>query len=88
VPYKISRRAERDLADIYRFTLVAFGPQQAERYLVELGSIFELLNDQPGMGRPYDAATRQFVHGSHVIFYRSTAAGILVGRILHGSRSR
>lgn len=41
--YRLTQRAEQDLKDIYRYTLKAFGAAQAEKYLLELDSVFGLL---------------------------------------------
>jgi len=81
--YRISRRAEADLTDIYLYTIQNFGERQARKYLLELDAVFELLGDHPRIGRPYEAGTHQFVHGSHIIIYRIEADAVLIVRILH-----
>lgn len=63
--HRITQRAERDLKDIYRYTVETFGHAQAEKYLRELDAVFEILGDYPNMGRIYEARTHQFVHGKH-----------------------
>ena len=86
--HRITARAERDLKDIYRYTVLTFGPAQAEKYLHELDTVFELLGDYPNMGRPYDGRTRQFVHGSHIILYRVGEKEVVIGRVFHGAQKR
>lgn len=81
--YRISRRAEADLTEIYHYTDQTFGDRQARKYLLELDAVFELLGDHPRIGRPYEAGTHQFVHGSHIIIYRIERDGVLIARILH-----
>lgn len=84
--YRLTLRAERDLMDIYRYTLVTFGEGQAEKYLRELDGVFGLLSQYPDMGKQFDGVTHQFVHGKHVILYRSQSGLIVIGRILHGAQ--
>jgi toxin ParE1/3/4 len=84
--HRISQRAERDLKDIYVYTRQQFGQSQAEKYLRELDAVFGLLSEYPDMGRLYDGRTHQFVHGKHIILYRSSSNGIIIGRIFHGAQ--
>lgn len=86
--HRITARAERDLKDIYHYTVESFGPKQAEKYLRELDAVFEMLGDYPNMGRVYEGHTHQFVHGRHIILYRIGADEILIGRIFHGAQRR
>lgn len=62
--------------------------RQAETYLIELESLFELIAANPRMGRLHDTRTRKVVHGRHVIFYRMVGEVVVIGRILHGARGR
>ena len=55
--HRFSQRAERDLKDIYRYTFQTFGAKQAAKYLRELDSVFELVTDNPRMGRVYEGRT-------------------------------
>lgn len=86
--HRITQRAERDLKDIYLYTIEVFGPRQAEKYLRELGAVFDLIGEYPGMGRPYEGETHQFVHGKHIILYRIGADEVIIGRIFHGAQAR
>ncbi|WP_119392282.1 type II toxin-antitoxin system RelE/ParE family toxin [Taklimakanibacter lacteus] len=86
--HRITARAERDLKDIYRYTVLTFGPVQAEKYLRELDAVFEILGDYPNMGRVYEGSTHQFVHGRHIILYRIRSNEIVIGRIFHGADRR
>lgn len=86
--HRITRRAERDLKDIYRYTFESFGEGQAARYLRELDVVFELLADNPHIGRLYDGRTHQFVHGKHITLYRVESEQVVIGRIFHGATRR
>jgi toxin ParE1/3/4 len=83
---QVSRGAKSDLARIGAFTLEKWGAAQAERYLGGLEECAKMLADNPALGR--DCAwirpgLRRFEKGQHVLFYRQTAGGILISRILH-----
>lgn len=86
--YRLSRRAERDLKDIYRYTYLTHGEQQADKYLRELDAVFEAIGDHPNIGRPYSGRVHQFVHGKHIVLYRMDKGVPLIGRILHGAARR
>lgn len=86
--HRITQRAERDLKDIYRYTVETFGHVQAEKYLRELDAVFEILGDYPNMGRIYEGRTHQFVHGKHIILYRVGSNEIVIGRIFHGAQKQ
>ena len=84
--HKLSLKAEADLGDIYRYTALTFGMRQAQRYLSELSSVFDMLAVYPEAGRKAGESTRQFIHGRHIIFYRQDVDGVVIGRVLHGAR--
>jgi toxin ParE1/3/4 len=89
--YRLTRRADQDLIDIYLYTLETFGLVQAERYVEGMRSCFALLADQPRMGRPADIVrpgARRHEHGGHVIFYREDAeqGGVLILTVIHSRR--
>ena len=85
----LSDAARADLISIYKYTFTVFGEAQAERYTRDLHSRFALLAEFPGMGtiaRLGPVECLKFPSGSHVIYFRRTETGILVGRILHGAQ--
>jgi toxin ParE1/3/4 len=84
--YGLTKSAERDLASIADYTIERFGVNQARRYRNSLFRIFESLAEHPEMGRDCSHAKegcRRHEHGSHVIYYKITHAGIVVLRLLH-----
>lgn len=86
--HRLTQRAERDLQDIYQYTVDQFGERQAEKYLRELDGVFGLLAGFPNAGRVYAGPTHQFVHGKHIILYRVVGDYLVIGRIFHGAQSR
>lgn len=86
--YRITQRADRDLINIYLYTLETFGFKQAEDYTQRMKWCFAALADHPRMGRLAEEVrpgVRRHEHGSHVIFYREDAAAgdILILAVLH-----
>ncbi len=85
--YRLSRRAEINLADIYAFTVRHWSVDQANRYITAIGSAITGLvaGTRAGRQRPEISATYlSYAVGAHVIFYRKTEH-LLVARVLHAS---
>lgn len=84
--YRLTRRADQDLVNIYLYTLENFGPAQAERYTRNIRQSFEMLAESPRMGRAANnvrPGLRRHEHDRHVIFYREDGHGILVIAVIH-----
>lgn len=84
--YTYSKRAARDLIEIYKKTAKVWGIAQADKYDSGLEKIIDLLADSPDLGRKVDGVKtgyQCFDYERHVIFYRKRAADIFIGRILH-----
>ena len=84
--YVYSKRAERDLKNIYINTAKTRGATQADQYDGGLKDAAVLLAENPGLGRRCDeikGGYQRFEHGHHIIFYRKRKADIFILRILH-----
>ncbi len=84
--FRFSARAETDLHSIAKFTQDKWGEKQAKKYVRELRECCALVAMTPAIGRISAQGrwtVRRMEKESHVIFYRETAEGILVQRILH-----
>lgn len=84
--YGLTKRAEADLFDIFLFGYEQFGSKQAEAYAAELEHVFQLLADNPRMGREAEAilpGVRRHEHGSHVILYEEASSGVVILAIVH-----
>ena len=82
----ISAEAESDIDQIAAFTTATWGWRQTDKYLGKLEDCFELLAENPSVGRTCDsvrAGLRRFEIGSHVIFYFPEEDEILIVRVLH-----
>ncbi len=74
------------MVSIGDYTLRIWGEDQTIRYIDGLEACCQMLADNPALGRACDdvrPGLRRMEHGRHVVFYRQTAEGILVSRILH-----
>lgn len=86
--YALTKRAEADLFDVFLFGYEQFGEKQAEAYAAELEYVFQLLADNPRMGREAEIIAhgiRRHEHESHVILYEIASGGILIHAIVHAS---
>jgi toxin ParE1/3/4 len=79
----------RDIEDMWDYTATTWSQSQAEIYIRLIQRTFELLADDPRLGRACDeirTGYRKFRAGSHIVFYRVIAtSGIEVVRVLHES---
>jgi toxin ParE1/3/4 len=83
---RISVQAEEDIDQIADYTVAEWGWRQADQYLAKLETGFELLAQNPSIGRACDSIRknlRRFEIGKHVVFYLEEPGGILVVRVLH-----
>jgi toxin ParE1/3/4 len=86
--YALTKRAEADLFDTFLFGHERFGARQAEIYAAELEHIFQLLADNPRIGREAETiapGVRRHEHGSHVILYEISPDGVLILALVHTS---
>lgn len=84
--YELSRLAERDLHEIANYTRDRWGTRQAVNYVDGLRSLCRQLAEAPMIGRVCEGVRpglRRMEGGRHVVFYRISAKGITVSRILH-----
>ena len=76
--YELTRKALSQIENIIRYTDANFGEAQTAEYIGGLYSSFELLTDNPHMGRRYDVRRRRYVYRSHQIYYRVLKDRILI----------
>ncbi len=79
--YELSRQAQSDIKAIYRYTVEYFGEGQAKEYLDGLYFSFELLTDNPKLGRLWDGKGYRYIYKSHFVYYRIIKEKILITRI-------
>ncbi len=84
----ISSLAESDLENIWDY-FSEYSIESAKQIIKEFGQKFDLLSENPKIGRSHDefiVNLRSFPHKKHVIFYFETGEGIEIFRVLHGAR--
>jgi len=87
--FSITEEAISDLDEIWDY-IAEDNPFAANRVIDSIWDVFDLLVDNPRMGRIFqtrNAAIRVFPHNQYLIFYRPEREGILILRILHGRRN-
>ncbi|WP_143883861.1 type II toxin-antitoxin system RelE/ParE family toxin [Chryseobacterium binzhouense] len=87
--YILSEAADKDLEDIFDYTLEEFGFDQAEKYLLEIEEIFQKLILNPQLGKKRHEIKKglySLPKANHIIFYRILDNHIRIVRVLHGSR--
>lgn len=90
MPYRLSALAERDLDEIWAYVAEDASPATADRLVDAIVERFELLAEQPRMGRlrpEFGEGVRSFTVENYVIYYRYEG-DVLVARVLHGRRDQ
>ncbi|MCF7569059.1 type II toxin-antitoxin system RelE/ParE family toxin [Sabulilitoribacter arenilitoris] len=86
--YKVSGKAEIDLAKMYEYGIETFGLKQAQAYLLGMHTLFQILADNATLGRDaseFMLSLKRFSYKSHTIFYLATDIDILIVRVLNQS---
>jgi toxin ParE1/3/4 len=84
--FRLTREAERDIIDIYLYSLEQFGADQAALYTDNLYGKFATLAENPALGRDFNAIYSGALRSnqeSHAIYFKEDEAGILILRVLH-----
>ena len=83
--YRLSKAADKDLSDIYRYTHREFGELQADAYFESLEASLSRLGENPRLGVDVSvlrAGYHRFIHEEHAIYYRILRSRILIVRVL------
>ena len=87
--HRLSGRAESDLEEIADY-IARDSHKAALAFVSRLHELCGRLAGHPNMGIPCPqfkgGNIRSFPMGSYMVFYRKTATGIEVARIIHGAR--
>ena len=85
-PFKLSDKAAADIDGILDYTYARFGAAQAESYYDSLRKCFQMLAENPAIGRlrtAIDPPLRSHHHRKHIVFYDTFEDHILIVRVLH-----
>lgn len=88
--FKLSVKAHADIKKILRYSFQQFGESQAVKYKTGLEACFQLLADNPNMGRECNEIRDGYFrheHEKHIIFYRQRLNDILIVTIIHDRMS-
>ena len=83
--YKLSRKAEIDLTELYEFGIHKFGLLQAQKYFLEMHDVFQVLDENADLGRDaseYIEDLKRFAFKAHTLFYLQTTSEIFILRVL------
>ena len=84
--YRLTEDADADLLKMFIYGFETFGFAQAEAYRESMTQCFQLLADNPRLGRKADEfalGSRRHEHAQHVIFYDEQPDGVLITGIIH-----
>ncbi|WP_179009097.1 type II toxin-antitoxin system RelE/ParE family toxin [Winogradskyella forsetii] len=87
--YKLSIQADNDLNDIFDYTELEHGFDQAIIYLIGLEALFKNLVLNPKIGRERNEIKKglySITENYHVVFYRILKTHIRIVRVLHGRK--
>src|SRR5260370_18774410 len=84
--YRLTEQSADDIFDNYLNCIQHFGLEQARQYSDSLTGCFDMLAENPRMGRVADAiptGIRRHEHGSHVILYEERPNDVLIIALIH-----
>ena len=76
--YELSRKVQSRIEKIILYTDKNFGAGQTRDYIGGLYDSFDILTDNPYMGRQYDDRRRRYIYRSHQVYYRILKDKILI----------
>lgn len=83
--YRLTKRADLDIGEIYEYSILNFGLKIARNYISGLHEKCELLADNQSWGNNYDYIKKglyRYEYRSHSIYYQLDEKGIIIVRIL------
>ena len=84
--YVLSPRVQRDIEDIWNYSVERWNVEQAEKYIRQIHTAIEDVANEPQIARSCDHIRRgywRYPAGSHVLFFRLIDDGIDIIRVLH-----
>jgi len=84
--YKLLLEAEKDLENIWNYTVRKWSVDQATIYIDQMDNAFQLLAENPHLSREYDEfdpPVHIHHHKKHLVVYLINHTDILIIRVLH-----
>ncbi len=86
VTYEVSKLAQQDLEEIWRYSIENWSLSQADKYYRSIIREFDKICKQPEIGKPIDDVKKGHrTRGikSHLIVYKFLSGKIWIDRVLH-----
>jgi len=86
--YRLTSEARSDIRKILDFTQDKWGTAQAEKYSQKMQDCFQMLAENPMLGRSCDRIRQglhRIEHERHVVFYLLEPTSVRIVRVLHRS---
>lgn len=87
---RLTSQAEVDMEEIWLHGAAEWSPEQADRYVDGITTVFDLLCTMPGIARErleFNPPVRIHPSGAHLIIYRTAGDQLDVLRILGGRQN-
>ena len=87
--YQLTNEADLKIDEIYEYSILNFGLEKAQEYIIGMHDKFELLANNPSWGNDYGAVRTglcRYEYVSHAIYFQETDYGILIVQILGGAQ--
>ena len=85
---KFTEEADKDISEIYEYTILNLGLNQAKKNIKDLYSKISMIVNENIQGRKADIikkGLRRVEVGSHIVFYQAENELVLIVRVLHNS---
>lgn len=82
--FQLSKWADRDLDKLTASSIRDFGVAQTQIHMGGLDYLFELLAENPKLGRKWKGDIYKHPYRSHIIYYRIRKSDILILRVRSG----
>ena len=85
---KFTEEADKDISEIYEYTILNLGLNQAKKNIKDLYSKISMIVNENIQGRKVDIikkGLRRVEVGSHIVFYQAENELVLIVRVLHNS---
>ena len=83
-------QADRDIENLYIYSLKTFGPRQAESYVARLLSAIDSLSEFPQIGVLISrkGRRRRLIHEMHIVYYRVHPDSVEIVRVCDARRDQ
>ncbi|WP_031425758.1 type II toxin-antitoxin system RelE/ParE family toxin [Flavimarina sp. Hel_I_48] len=83
--FHFTEAADKDILEIAKYGIETWGIEQSRKYKTGFYNCFQFLADNPDIGRDASILAphlKRYSYKAHAIFFKPTAEGILIIRVL------